>query len=266
MKKDTFNNKVIIITGASFGIGRELALQLAAQGAWLVLAARNIEKLEALVKECQEHGGRAIAIPTDVSDESQCKNLINATVKEYGRLDVLINNAGMALASRFENLEDLSLYEKTIKVNFLGGVYCTHYALPHLKESGGRIVAVSSLRGKFASGTADGYPASKHAMAGFYDSLRNELWDRGVSVTVIYPGWVSTGITARTLNPDGTPKGEISRHEKKGMPVYKCAAIIINAAAKRKREIIMTFMGKFGRWLRLAFPRWVDGMSRKKTK
>ncbi|MCF7833098.1 MAG: SDR family oxidoreductase [Candidatus Marinimicrobia bacterium] len=261
-----FHNKVIIITGASFGIGRELALQFAEQGAWLVLAARNIEKLEELVKECQQRGGRALAVPTDLSEESQCKMLIEASVKKFGRIDVLINNAGMALASRFENLEDLTLYEKTIKVNFLGGVYCTHYALPYLKESSGRIVAVSSLRGIFASGTADGYPASKHAMAGFYDSLRNELWDRGVSVTVIYPGWVSTGITARTLNPDGTPKGEISRHEKKAMSVDKCASMILKATARRKREVIMTFMGKFGRWLRLAFPRWVDGMSRKKTK
>ena len=264
--KSIFKDKVVIITGASFGIGRELALQLAKQGAWLSLAARSVDKLEALSTECKQLGAKVLSVSTDVSEEAQCKNLIDTTVNEFGRIDMLVNNAGMALASRFENLEDLSLYEKTIKVNFLGGVYCTHYALDHLKDSGGRLVAVSSLRGKFASGTADGYPASKHAMAGFYDSLRNELWDRGVSVTVIYPGWVSTGITGRTLNPDGTPKGEISRHETKGMPVDKCASIIIMAAAKRKREVIMTFMGKFGRWLRLAFPTWVDSMSRKKTK
>jgi short-subunit dehydrogenase len=266
MREETFRNKVIIITGASYGIGRELAHQLAKQGAWLVLAARSIEKLEELVKECQELGGKAIAIPTDVSDQAQCKNLIEVSVKEYGRLDVLINNAGIALATRFENLEDLDLFEKVIAVNFFGAVYCTHYALPYLKESRGRLVAVSSLRGKIQSATADGYPASKHAMAGFFDSLRNELVNRGVSVTMIYPGWVSSGISSRTLKPDGTQKGEISRHEKKAMPVEKCAAIIIKAIAKRKREVIMTFQGKLGIWLRAIAPKVVDRMTKGKTK
>ncbi|MEA2077356.1 MAG: SDR family oxidoreductase [Candidatus Marinimicrobia bacterium] len=266
MIKSIFREKVIIITGASYGIGRQLALQLADHGAWLALAARSVEKLEEVSKQCTQRGGRVITVSTDVSDQSQCKNLIERTVKEYGRIDILINNAGIGMAARFEELEDLSLYEKIIKVNFLGGVYCTHYALPYLKESKGQLVAVSSLRGKFASGTADGYPASKHAMAGFYDSLRNELSDSGINVTTIYPGWVSTGISSRSLKPDGTQKGEISRHEKKAMPVEKCAKIIIKAVTKRKREVIMTFMGKLGLWLKVLAPKLVDRMSRKRTK
>jgi len=266
MKEPTFKNKVIIITGASYGIGRQLALELAGQEAWLALAARSVEKLEEISKECAQRGGRVITVPTDVSDQLQCKNLIEATVKEYGRLDVLINNAGIALATRFENLEDLDLFEKVIAVNFFGAVYCTHYALPYLKESQGRLVAVSSLRGKIQSATADGYPASKHAMAGFFDSLRNELVNRGVSVTMIYPGWVSSGISSRTLKPDGTQKGEISRHEKKAMPVEKCAGIIIKAIAKRKREVVMTFQGKLGIWLRAITPKVVDRMTKGKTK
>ncbi len=266
MKEPTFKDKAIIITGASYGIGRELAHQLAEQGAWLVLAARSIEKLETVSEECIQLGGRVITVPTDISDQSQCKNLIDQTVKEYGKIDILINNAGIGMAARFEDLEDLTLYEKIIRVNFFGGVYCTHYALPYLKKSKGQLVAVSSLRGKFASGTADGYPASKHAMAGFYDSLRNELSDSGISVTTIYPGWVSTGISSRSLKPDGSQKGEISRHEKKAMPVEKCAGIIIKAIAKRKREVIMTFMGKFGMWLKVISPKLVDSMSRKRTK
>ncbi|MCK4531003.1 MAG: SDR family NAD(P)-dependent oxidoreductase, partial [Candidatus Marinimicrobia bacterium] len=147
MKTPIFKNKVIIITGASYGIGRELAHQLAEQGAWLVLAARSIEKLETVSEECVKLGGRVITVPTDISDQSQCKNLIDQTLKEYGKIDVLINNAGIALATRFENLEDLNLFEKVIAVNFFGAVYCTHYALPYLKESQGRLVAVSSLRG-----------------------------------------------------------------------------------------------------------------------
>jgi short-subunit dehydrogenase len=266
MKNSTFRNKAIIITGASYGIGRELAHQLAEQGAWLVLAARSIEKLEKVSEECTQLGGRVITIPTDVSEESQCRNLIEATVKEYGKIDILVNNAGIALATRFENLEDLKLFEKVLSVNFFGAVYCTHYALQYLKKSQGRLVAVSSLRGKIQSATADGYPASKHAMAGFFDSLRNELINRGVSVTMIYPGWVSSGISSRTLMPDGSQKGEISRHEKKAMPVEKCAGIIIKAIAKRKREVVMTFQGKLGIWLRAVAPKLVDRMTKGKTK
>ena len=266
MKESTFKNKAIIITGASYGIGRELAHQLAGQGAWLVLAARSIEKLETVSEECVQLGGRVITVPTDISNQIQCKNLIDQTVKEYEKIDILINNAGIALATRFENLEDLDLFEKVIAVNFFGAVYCTHYALPYLKESRGRLVAVSSLRGKIQSATADGYPASKHAMVGFFDSLRNELVNRGISVIMIYPGWVSSGISSRTLKPDGSQKGEISRHEKKAMPVEKCAGIIIKAIAKRKREVVMTFQGKLGIWLRAMAPKLVDRMTKGKTK
>lgn len=266
MKNSTFKDKVVIITGASFGIGRELALKFSEQGARIALAARSIEKLDSVEKECTQKGGRVITVPTDVSVKEQCKAMIEHTVKEFGRIDILINNAGIGMAARFEDLEDLELYEKIMRVNFFGGVYCTHYALPYLKESFGQLVAVSSLRGRFPSATADGYPASKHAMVGFYDSLRNEIAYSGVDVTTIYPGWVSSGISSRSLMPDGTQKGEISRHEEKAMSVEKCADIIFKAIAKRKREVIMTFLGKFGMWLKVISPKLVDSMSRKKTK
>ena len=127
------------------------------------------------------------------------------------------------------------------------------------------MVGVSSLRGKFPSATADGYGASKHAMAGFFDSLRIELTNSGISVTMIYPGWVSTGISSRALRADGNITGEISEHEKGAMPVDTCARIIIHAVAKRKREVVMTFQGKFGLWLRLLAPRVIDKISAKST-
>jgi short-subunit dehydrogenase len=162
-------------------------------------------------------------------------------------------------------MHDLTLFEKVIQVNFLGSVYCTHYALPYLKQTRGRLVGVSSLRGKFPSATADGYGASKHAMAGFFDSLRIELADSGVSVTMIYPGWVSTGISSRALQADGDLTGKISVHEKDAMSVETCARIIIQAAEKRKREVVMTFQGKLGLWARLIAPGVVDKISRKST-
>jgi short-subunit dehydrogenase len=265
MGNQKFFENVVIITGASSGIGRQLALHLAEQGAWLSLAGRNVDHLEEVSEECQQRGGKAIVVPTDVAEKSHCQNLIERTVERYGRIDTLINNAGFAIASRFDEMKDLTLFEKIIQVNFFGSVYCTHYALPWLKKSNGRLVAVSSLRGKLPSATAEGYGAGKHAMSEFFSSLRNELINTGVSVIIIYPNWVSTGITGRAIKADGTQKGEISIHEKGAMPADTCAKIIVEAIARRKREVVMSFEGKLGLWLRLIAPKLVDCILIKKT-
>ena len=149
MKDITFHENVVIITGATFENGHQLALQLAGCGAWLVLAARNVEKLEDVSKQCSQQGGRVIVIPTDVADPTQCHNLIEHTVAEYGQIDTVINNTGIGMASRFDELQDLALFEKVFRVNFFGSVYCTHYALPYLKKTRGRLVGISSLKGKY---------------------------------------------------------------------------------------------------------------------
>ena len=265
MKNTIFRENVIIITGASLGIGRQLALQLAEYGAWLALASRNTEKLNEVSELCLQRGSRVIAIPTDVADQTLCQNLIERTVKEYGRIDTLINNAGLGMASRFDQLQDLTVFEKVFRVNFYGCVYCTHYALPYLKKTHGRLAGISSLRGKFPSATADAYGPSKHAMAGFFDCLRIELAGSGVGVTTIFPGWVNTGISSRALNVDGSLTGIISIHEKNAMPVDKCARKIIWAVAKRKREVVMTYQAKFGLWGKLLLPKLADQIARKST-
>ena len=266
MRETTFQENVVIITGASYGIGRQLALELASDGAWLVLASRNVEKLEEVSKDCQQRGGKVIFTHADVANPIQCQNLIECTVAEYGRIDTLISNAGVGMASRFDELQDLAVFESVFRVNFFGSVYCTHYALPYLKKTRGRLVGISSLRGKFPSATADAYGPSKHAMAGFFDSLRIELADSGVSVTMIYPGWVSTGISSRALWADGTLTGRLSKHEKGAMPVDVCARTILKAVAKRKREVVMTFQGKIGLWVRLIAPKIVDEIALRGTK
>jgi short-subunit dehydrogenase len=265
MSKQIFSENVVIITGASSGIGKQMALKLAEQGAWLVLAARNIENLQEVANTCSHLGARVIIIPTDVADRNQCRKLIEGAIEKFGRIDTLINNAGYPVASKFIDLTDLSVFEKIIQVNFMGSVYCTHYALPYLKKTNGRLVAVSSLRGRLPSATADGYGASKHAMTEFFSSLRNELSDTGVSVTIIFPNWVSTGITSRAIRADGTQKGVVSVHETGAMSADKCAKIILEAAASRKREVVMTFEGKIGSWLRLIAPKLVDSILKKKT-
>ena len=265
MEKAAFHENVVIITGASSGIGKELALQLADQGAWLALAARNAEQLEEVAVLCRQRGSRASGIPTDVASQQQCQNLIAATAAEYGRIDTLVNNAGIVQVARFHKLQDLTIYEKVIQVNFFGSVYCTHFALPYLMNSAGLIVGISSLRGKLPSRNADGYGESKHALAGFYDNLRIDLSGTGISVTAIYPGWISTGMSSRAIRSDGTLTGKISKLERGAMPVDACARRIIRAMEKREREVVMTVMGKLGVWFRHITPGIIDRIAKGKS-
>jgi short-subunit dehydrogenase len=263
MNNSYFLENVVIITGASAGIGRELALLLAEQGAWLALADRNAEKLEEVASQCRQRGCKAVVVPTDVAEQSQCKNLIENTVAKYNRIDTLINNAGITMRARFDDIRDLAMIEQIMKVNYFGSVYCTYYALPYLKETQGRIVGICSLIGKTGVPTRSGYAASKHAMAGFFDTLRIELADYGVSVTMIYPGFVGTEVRKRALGPDGKPLGKSPVREGKVMTVERCARLIAQAAAQRKREFVMTLRGRLGLWLKLIAPGLVDRFARK---
>ncbi len=261
--KPVFKDKVIAITGASAGIGKELALQLAEQKALLVLGARNIEKLEAVAQQCREKGAEAIAVQVDVAIENQCKNFIDSAINKFNRLDVLINNTGITMWAKFEEIKDMSILQHIMQVNYMGSVYCTHYALPHLKASKGRLVGISSLTGKSGVPTRSGYAASKHAMAGFFDTLRIELKESGVSVTMIYPGFVATEVRERALGPDGKPIKKSPVKEKQVMTPQQCAALIIPAMDKRKRELVMTLRGKLGIWLKLIAPSLVDKIALK---
>jgi NAD(P)-dependent dehydrogenase (short-subunit alcohol dehydrogenase family) len=184
--------------------------------------------------------------------------MIEGAVKQYGRLDMLVNNAGITMWAKFAEVQDLSIYEKIMDVNYMGSVYCTYYALPYLKQSHGRLVAVSSLTGKTGVPTRSGYAASKHAMVGFFDTLRIELAPDGISVTIIYPGFVGTGVRERAFGPDGQPLGWSPVQEDKVMDVKTCAHLILAAAARRKREEVMTVRGKLGQWLKLIAPGLVD--------
>ena len=258
-----FRDNVVIITGASDGIGREMALQLADQGAWLALAARDAARLEAVAAGCRARGGRAIAIPTDVGDQAQCRRMVERTVEEYGRVDTLVNNAGVSMWARFDQVTDLAPFETMMRVNYMGSVWCTHAALPHLKRTRGRIVGVSSLTGRAGVPTRSGYAASKHAMAGFFDSLRIELADDGVSVTMVYPGFVSTGIRQRAFGPDGKPLAVNPVREAEAMTPEECARQIVAAAAGRRRELVMTARGKVGQWIKLIAPGLVDRIAKK---
>ena len=181
----------------------------------------------------------------DVGIEADCHRIVEATVAHFGQLDILVNNAGLGASGPFEAVTDLSVFERVMKVNYLGSVWCTAYALPHLKRTRGRIVAISSLTGLTGVPKRTAYAATKHAMAGFFDSLRIELANTGVSVTVIYPGFVFSEINQHALSPDGTPFGEKAYRRKPGetMETDECCRQILRATAARDRDLVMTWRG-----------------------
>lgn len=258
-----FTGKTLIITGASEGIGAELALQLAPFKTNLALAARNAARLETVAGECRELGAQVLVVPTDVGDKSACENLVQQTVDAFGGVDVLVNNAGISMWARFDEIENLDIFETIMRVNYLGSVYCTYFALPYLKKSAGLVVGVSSLTGKTGVPTRSGYAASKHAMAGFFDSLRIELHGAGVNVTVIYPGFVASQVRKRALGADARSIGKSPLDETNVMPVEICVQQMVKAMAGRRRELVMTPRGKIGLWLKLVAPKWVDNIARR---
>jgi len=255
---------VVIITGASDGIGAEIARQLAqAQGSalQLVLAARNWQKLEAVANDCRQHGAMVVVRPTDVGKEADCRALVADAVARFGSIDTLINNAGMSGHALLEDVPDLSWYEDLMRVNLWGSVWCTHAALPHLKASRGRIVAVSSLAGIVALPGRTAYSTTKFAMNGFFEALRIEMAPHGVSVTVAYPGVVATDIRLRGYNAQGLSAGQSKLDEADAMPVDTCARLILAAVDQRKREVVMSAKGRLARWLKLIAPGLVDRMA-----
>ncbi len=253
----------IILTGASEGIGRALALELAGSGARLALAARDRERLESLAQECRARGGDARALPTDVTSQQDCEWLVNETVTAFGGIDVVVHNAGITMWSRFDALTDLSIFERLMEVNYLAPVRLTALALPHLKQSKGLLVAVASLAGLTGVPERSGYAASKHAMIGFFDSLRIELARSGVDVSVIAPDFVVSEIHKRAIGPDGEPLGESPMVKSKIMTAEECARRIARAIDRRERQVLMSTRGKLGRWLKLLAPSVIDRIAAK---
>jgi short-subunit dehydrogenase len=255
-----FAGKVIAITGASEGIGAELARQVSGKGVWLALAARGLEKLEAVAAECRARGAEALAIRCDVGAEVDCRHFIEETARKYSSLDILVNNAGVSGHARFEEVTDFGWYEDMMRVNYMGSLYCSRYAIPHLKKRRGQIVAISSLAGKVGIPGRTAYSPTKAAQALFFEALRLELQDSGVDVTIVYPGVVATNIRLHGYGPDGKPAGKSGLKEDNAMSVDECVRRIVQAMLARKRELVMTLQGRIGLWLRLALPKVVDRM------
>jgi short-subunit dehydrogenase len=261
-----YRSRVFVITGASEGIGAELALALARRGHSLVLAARSEDRLREVAARCQRSGAKAIALQADVTVEDDCRRLVERALEAFGRIDVLVNNAGISMHATFDEISDWSTYERLWRVNCLGTINCTRFAWPYLKAApgkrGGQIVGISSLAGRTGVPGRTTYCASKFAQTGFLEALRIEAAEHGITVTVVYPGVVATEIRRHGLNARGETAGVSGLDETGAMPVDECARQIVRAIEGRRREVVMTAKGRIGLWLKLLAPGWVDNLAR----
>jgi len=253
-----FKSKVVIITGASSGIGKACAEEFARRGAHLVLAARQYVTLCELTAELEKkYGVKAIAVQTDVSKEGDCEQLIKQAVATFGGIDVLINNAGLSMRALFNDV-DLSVLKNLMDVNFWGTVYCTKHALSEILKTKGSIIGVSSIAGYRGLPGRTGYSASKFAMNGFMESLRTELLKTGVHVMVACPGFTTSNIRMAALSEDGKSHGETSMDEGKMMTAEEVAVIMADGIVKRKRTLVITGQGKLTVWLNKLLPSLAD--------
>jgi short-subunit dehydrogenase len=257
-----FEGKVIVITGASDGIGAELARQLAPERPKLVLAARGAEGLERVRRECRTLGADAIEVVTDVSVEGDCRRLMERAATTFGDIDVVVANAGVSMHAHFEEIEDFGIYERLFRINAMGTIWCVRHAYPSLKRTRGLIVGVSSLAGRTGVPERTTYCTSKFAQNGFLEALRIEAEDHGVAVMVVFPGVVKTEIRRHGWNARGEPAGFSGLSEAGAMTVEECARQIVKGMRSREREVVMTAKARVGLWLKLVAPAMVDRMAR----
>lgn len=254
-----FENKVVIVTGASSGIGEAMAREFAACGAKVVLGARQADKLAAIAEEIRTAGGSAAWCAVDVVKEEECKVLIDTAVCEFGGIDVLICNAGLSMRAIFDDV-DLSVLHRLMDVNFWGTVNCTKFALPHLQQSKGSLVGISSVAGLHGLPGRTGYSASKYAMTGFLETLRIENLKKGLHVMIACPGFTASNVRFSALTADGSQQGATPRNEGKMMTSEQVAKIVANGILKRKRLCLMETEGRATHFIKKFAPAFLDRM------
>ena len=260
MKKEYFKEKVIIVTGASSGIGLASVRLFASRGAKVVMAARSYDKLVELAPSVCSDPDRVLCVKTDVTKEEDCRNLIEETVRRFGRIDILVNNAGISMRAMFKDL-DLSVIRSLMDVNFWGTVQCTKFALPYLLETKGQVVGVISIAGFSALPARTGYSASKYAVRGFLDTIRIEHLKDGLGVLVFAPGYTESNVRKAALTADGSPQGETPLKEEKLMSAEDCAKHLAKGLEKRKSQVVLTGLGKATVLAHNTFPRLTDKLT-----
>jgi len=249
--------KVVIVTGGSSGIGKALAEEFGKHGAKILITGRKQEQLSTVTKELQDKGITISSIVANAGQEQDNKKMVDEAIRLYGKIDVLINNAGISMRVLFEDLQ-LDVFRQLMDTNFYGTVYATKYALPHILASKGSILGISSVNGRRASPARTAYSASKFAMEGFLEALRTEVMKRGVHVLCVCPGFTASNIRNAALTSDGTQQGESPRDEEKMMSAEEVARHVYRATINRKRDLILTVQGKLAVVLNKFFPAMMD--------
>ncbi|MBK7764088.1 MAG: SDR family oxidoreductase [Bacteroidetes bacterium] len=250
-----FQNKVVLITGASSGIGKALAMGMLQQGAKVAICGRNPTSLDIVAAEINNKS--LICIQADVSQEADCAKFVQTAFSHFGSIDILINNAGISMRALFQEVE-LEVIRQSMDINFWGTVYCCKFALPHILKSKGHIVGISSIAGYKGLPCRTGYSASKFAMQGFLESLRIEMLYQGVNVMWVSPGFVASNIRNTALNAQGKAQTETPLNEDKLMSADTCARIIMKSIEQRKRSLLMDKQGWLTVWVNRFFPNYAD--------
>lgn len=262
----TLHGASILITGASSGLGRSLALELASAGARLALMSRNEEALRETVRLAEARGAECVAVPGDVTREGDCARCVGQTEERFSALDAIIANAGLSMWARFEDLADMGVLRALMDTNYFGTVHMVRAALPALRRSGGLIVAISSLQGRIGVTYHTGYSASKHAVRGFLDALRFELRGSGVNILMVSPHWLrGTNLRENALGADGGRIGEERRaHTRESVTLDDCSRRIVGAMRKRKRELVIPGRIRLLFLAHLVAPRLAERIIRRK--
>lgn len=249
--------QVVIITGGSSGIGQACAELWASRGFDVVITGRAIERLYPVTDELKKLGAEVLALEADVADIDACQMVINKTIERFGRIDVLINNAGVSMRSLFEEL-DLQVFRQVMEANFYGAVYMTKFALPHIIKNQGKVIAISSINGYRGTPARTAYTASKYAMQGFFEALRTEMKSKNVHILVVAPGFTRSKIREKALTGDGKSQGESPMDESKMMSAEEVALAIWKALANNKRDLVLTSFGRLVVFLNKWVPGWMD--------
>lgn len=248
-------DKVVIITGASSGIGKACAEEFGKNGAKIVITGRSQTSLLETADYLRSSGVDTLPIVADASLKEDNKRMVEETIKHYGKIDILINNAGISMRALFAEL-DLQVFEKIMDINFYGTVYATKYCLPYILATKGSVIGISSINGYRGTPARTAYTASKYAMQGFLESLRTEVMKSGVHVLVACPGFTASNIRNAALLANGQPQGESPRAEEKLMSAEEVARHIYKATVSRKRDLILTTQGKLAVFLN----KWIPGI------